>query len=315
VGSVFDQISFRSIKDIDHKVDEKVMGHAVSLPGFNSFIDGLPNVLAADGLRDLLQALRKAKELGRPIMWSMGAHSIKCGLTPWLIALAREGFLTSLSINGAAVIHDIELALAAETSEDVEAHLDGGVFGSANEPGAMLGACVEENGDNGEGFGQQAAALLAGERFARTDLSLLAGLHRLDVPVTVHAALGTDTIHFHPALDWGLLGTALKRDFELFIELVRGLDSGGVFVNVGSAVIMPEVFLKALTVARNTGTTIEDFTTANLDMIQHYRPRENVLKRPGGRAIALTGHHEIMIPLLACALFSGEIVTTKGDDE
>ena len=311
--SAFDGVNFRPVKEIPHKVHaSKDYGHALSLPGFQSFLDGLPNVLAAKELKALIQSLRQAKEKGKPIIWAMGAHSIKCGLTPWLLALAREGFITAFAFNGACVIHDLELALAAETSEDVAEHLSDGLFGTADEPGKMIGEALAQNPE--QGFGQTVTDLLASDQFPRRDLSLLAGCARLQIPVSFHAALGTDTIHFHPAVDWALLGKALQIDFEQYVAQIAKLNDGGVYLNVGSAVLLPEVFLKALTINRNLGRKVNDFTTANLDMVQHYRPKVNVLSRPGGQAIALTGHHEIMIPLLVCALLSGESRVPKGEE-
>ena len=315
--SPFDGVNFRPVKEIAHKVHaSQDFAHAVQLPGFQSFIDGLPDVLAAKELKALIAAIRLAKEKGKPIIWAMGAHSIKCGLTPWLLAMAREGFITAMAFNGACVIHDLELALAAETSEDVAEHLSDGLFGTADEPGRLIGEALSaaigveaasgKGATSNKGFGQIVTTLLASEKFPRRDLSLMAGCCRLGIPVTFHAALGTDTIHFHPAVDWSLLGKSLQLDFEDYVAEIAELNDGGVYLNVGSAVLLPEVFLKALTINRNMGKKVNDFTTANLDMVQHYRPRVNVLSRPGGQAIALTGHHEIMIPLLACALLSGK---------
>jgi len=310
-GHLVERVRFRPAAEIEHKVAaDEVFGHAVQLPGFQGFLDGLPSTLGAQDLKDLVAAMRQARADGRPILWAMGAHAVKCGLTPWLTALAREGFMTALALNGAAVIHDLELALIGETSEDVAAHLGDGAFGTADEPGRLLGEALRTGGRRG--FGAIAAEVLASDCMPRRDRSLLAALRQCDVPVTVHAALGTDTIHFHPSVDWSLLGGALQRDFTTYVDLVAELDGGGVYLNVGSAVLLPEVFLKAVTVIRNGGRRLEGFTTANLDMIQHYRPRENVLRRPGGRAIALTGHHEIMIPLIGCALLSGERPIPEG---
>ncbi len=304
MSSVRDKIKFHPVKEISHLVEaKKTFGHAVKLPDFDKFIDGLPEVLGAKSLKNLIKAMRLAKEQGKEIILGMGAHSIKCGLTPWLLALAREGFITSVAMNGACLIHDIELALCGETSEDVGAHLGDGLFGSANEPGLIVGEALDSKENRGKGLGKIAGELLTSDLFPQKGYSLIGGLSQLNIPMTFHAALGTDTIHFHPKLDWALLGKALEHDFESFIESVSKL-SGGVYINLGSAVILPEVFLKALSIARNTGSEVSGFTTANLDMIQHYRPNANVLKRPGGQAIALTGHHEIMIPLIGASLLS-----------
>jgi len=338
--SIKHKIKFRSVNEIDHIVKAKeTFGHAVKLPDFGKFINGLPEVLGAKSLKNLILAMKTARKNNKPIILGMGAHSIKCGLTPWILALAREGFITAVAMNGACLIHDMELGLCGETSEDVNAHLDTGLFGSADEPGSILGKALhdemgktlddeigktlqdqvngklkeeistaprEEDYNINKRLGAIASRLLSSsDIFPMKGYSLIAGLSSLNIPITFHAALGTDTVHFHPAVDWGILGKALENDFNLFIEHVSHLD-GGVYINLGSAVILPEVFLKALSIARNTGSKISDFTTANMDMIQHYRPRENVLKRPGGQAIALTGHHEIMIPLLTAALLAND---------
>ena len=304
--TVRSKIKFHPVKDIDHLVSaDETFGHAVKLPNFGKFIDGLPQVLAAKNLKALISALRTARNTRKEIILGMGAHSIKCGLTPWILSMAREGFITSVAMNGACLIHDMELAICGETSEDVGSHLSDGLFGSADEPGTFIGEALNNPENMGAGFGEIAVQLLQSEKFPLKCNSLIHGLSQLNIPVTFHAALGTDTIHFHPKVDWGLLGKALEADFERFIGHVSTL-SEGVYINLGSAVILPEVFLKALSIGRNTGSIIENFTTANLDMIQHYRPRENVLKRPGGQAIALTGHHEIMVPLIAAALLSDE---------
>jgi len=268
-----------------------------------ALIDSLPKILAADTLRNIIEALLKARQQNKPILWGMGGHVIKCGLAPVLIDLMHRGFATAFAMNGSASIHDFEIALAGHTSEDVEAVLPDGSFGAAEETGREWNQALTPNTGIGEALG---AALdrLAPE--AHAPASLLVQAWRAKVPVTVHVAVGTDTPHTHPAIDPAALGAATHHDFRLFAALVAQLNDGGVYINAGSAVVMPEVFLKALSCVRNLGHEVRDFTTVNLDFMQHYRPRVNVLERPhsqaGGKGYALTGHHEIMIPLLAAAL-------------
>ncbi len=274
--------------------------------GVAGLLQSLPRILAAESLRGVVQAMLAAKAATKPIVWGIGGHVVKCGLAPVLIDLMDRGFLTALTMNGAAAIHDFEIALAGHTSEDVEAVLPDGRFGSAEETGREMGAAIasaEESIGMGEALGRRLGAIANAETGAS---SLLLGAWRRAVPVTVHVAVGTDTPHTHPALDPAALGRATHHDFRLFAALVREMDGGGVYLNVGSAVLLPEVFLKALSAVRNLGHPVRDFTTANFDFLQHYRPRVNVVERPhagaGGRGYAITGHHEILIPLLAAAL-------------
>lgn len=273
----------------------------------NSFIDSLPKILAADTLRAVAEKLHAAKSKKRAILWGIGGHVIKVGLAPVLLDLADRGYLTGLSMNGSASIHDYEIAVAGHSSEDVEAVLPDGSFGSAEETGRDLNEAIRGALAADTGMGEAVCARItekADPRFAPA--SLLCGAYARKIPVTVHVAIGTDTPHTHPAVDGASIGAASHRDFRLLCEMVRGLDDGGVYVNVGSAVVMPEVFLKAVSVVRNLGHSLRNFTTVNFDFIQHYRPSVNVVKRPhanaGGQGYALTGHHEIMIPLLAAML-------------
>jgi hypothetical protein len=271
--------------------------------GINGLLDGLPRILAADALRAAIEAILEARRKNRPIIWAMGGHVIKCGLAPVLIDLMRRGFATAFAMNGSASIHDFEIAIAGQTSEDVEAVLPGGRFGAAEETGREWNAAANADQGLGEALGE-ALDRIAKPEFA--EASLLLSAWRARVPATVHVAFGTDTPHMHPAIDAAKLGAATHRDFRLFCSLAAELNDGGVFINAGSAVVMPEVFLKAVSCVRNLGRDLAGFTTVNMDFIQHYRPRVNVVERPhaqaGGRGIALTGHHEIMIPLIAAAL-------------
>jgi hypothetical protein len=272
--------------------------------GVSAWIESLPKILAADSFRGVLDALRKAREQKRAILWGMGGHVIKCGLSPVLLDLMRRGWATGFVMNGAASIHDFEIALAGHTSEDVEAVLPDGRFGAAEETGREMNLAIAEGNREGLGMGEALGKRLGTPPFA--PYSLLVGAYQAAIPVTVHVAVGTDTPHTHPQADAAAIGETTHRDFRLLCSLVRGLDQGGVYLNLGSAVILPEVFLKAVSTVRNLGNPLTGFTTVNFDFIQHYRPRVNVVERPhtrsGGHGYAITGHHELMIPLLAAAL-------------
>lgn len=271
--------------------------------GVAGLIGSLPHILAGDALRSVVHEIATARERDKPVIWGMGGHVIKCGLAPVLIDLMNRGFATGFAMNGSASIHDFEIALCGQTSEDVEAVLPDGRFGAAEETGREWNAALESGVGAGEALGC-ALDRLAPE--AHAPASLLLQAWRARVPVTVHIAIGTDTPHTHPAADPARLGSATHLDFRLFCSLVAALNEGGVYINAGSAVVMPEVFLKAVSCVRNLGHELRNCTTVNLDFLQHYRPRVNVVERPhaqaGGRGYALTGHHEIMIPLIAAAL-------------
>ncbi|MBK9169198.1 MAG: hypothetical protein IPM24_17295 [Bryobacterales bacterium] len=278
--------------------------------GLDGWLQSLPAILAGPDFRDLVRAIEAARQAGKAILWGMGGHVIKCGLAPVLIDLAKRGWATGFAMNGSGAIHDFEIALAGWTSEDVEAVLPDGRFGSAEETGREMNEAISAGRAQGLGIGEALGARLAERADPRyAAMSLVHEAYRLNVPVTVHVAIGTDTPHTHPAADPEALGAGTHRDFRLFCTLVTQLDGGGVYINAGSAVVMPEVFLKAVSSVRNLGYPLAGFTTANLDFLQHYRPRVNVVQRPhaqaGGRGIALTGHHELLIPLLAAALIEG----------
>ncbi len=270
------------------------------------FLSSLPDVLAAGRLRELAAAIVAAREKGKPIIFAMGGHVIKCGLAPVLIDLAQKGFVTAFAGNGSVAIHDFEIAMVGETSEDVEAGLKDGSFGMSDETGRLMNAALKKAAANGVGAGNALGRAILDAEFPHKDKSLLAAAARLSIPFTIHVSIGCDVIHQHPDADGAAIGAASFRDFRIFSEQVAGIGEGGVFVNAGSAVVMPEVFLKALSMARNAGKARSGFTTANLDMIRHYRPTRNVIERPtaggAGEGISLIGHHEIMIPLLACAI-------------
>jgi hypothetical protein len=275
--------------------------------GLAALVDFLPRILAGDSFRAVVDAILRARAAGKPVIWGMGGHVIKCGLAPVLIDLARRGFATAFAMNGSAAIHDFEIAIAGATSEDVEAVLPDGRFGTAEETGREMNQAIARGDAESLGIGEALGRRLeeiADPRYAPS--SLLLNAWRDSTPVTVHVAVGTDTPHAHPAADAAAIGRGTHRDFRLFCSLAAELNGGGVYLNVGSAVVMPEVFLKAVSVVRNLGHLLADFTTVNLDFLQHYRPKVNVVERPhgraGGRGIALTGHHELMLPLLAAAL-------------
>jgi hypothetical protein len=308
-------IEFGALKTVSlHARGGKVQVNDFARPpvageGVAGLIDSLPHILAGDTLRAVIDALWEARAAKRAIVWGLGGHVIKCGLAPVLLDLMSRGFATAFAMNGAAAIHDFEIALAGHTSEDVEAVLPDGSFGSAEETGREMNAAVRDADGigAGEAYGR-ALDRLADDRYVLHSILLQAW--RAKVPVTVHIAVGTDTPHTHPAAEGAAIGAATHHDFRLFCSILRGIDDGGVYCNAGSAVVLPEVFLKAVSAVRNLGHSLGGFTTVNVDFLQHYRPRVNVVERPhaqkGGRGYSLTGHHEILIPLIAAALIERE---------
>jgi len=279
--------------------------------GVKGWLDSLPKILAAGSFRSVVDALVSARAHGKPILWGLGGHVIKCGLAPVLADLMQRGYADAFSMNGSAAIHDFEIALAGFTSEDVEAVLPDGRFGAAEETGREMNHAIACGARDGIGIGEALGRrLLANGHSPHAGRSLLAAAYHGSVPVTVHVAMGTDTPHTHPAAEPAAIGRATHHDFRLFCTLVAGLNDGGVYLNVGSAVVMPEVFLKAVSAVRNLGYPLANFITVNLDFLQHYRPRVNVVERPhagsGGRGYGIIGHHEIMLPLLAAAVIESE---------
>jgi hypothetical protein len=273
------------------------------------FFAALPRQLAGETLRRLVGEIQRARQLDKPIVWGLGAHVIKVGLSPLLIDLMERGFVTGLALNGAGIVHDYELAMAGQTSEEVDAGLGSGEFGMARETGEDVNQAIVAGDRDGLGLGASVGRWLNEHDAPHRNVSLLAAAHRMGLPVTVHVAVGTDIVHMHPACDPAALGRTTHLDFRLFAGQVAQLGGGGVYLNIGSAVLLPEVFLKAVTLARNLGHELKDFATANLDFIQSYRPNTNVVQRPTrgvGRGYSLTGHHEILLPLLAAALVDGE---------
>jgi hypothetical protein len=272
--------------------------------GMRAWLDSLPHLLGAADFQAVVAAMRAAFDARHGILWGLGAHVIKTGLGPVLIDLMERGYVSGLAVNGAVVIHDFEVALSGSTSEEVDEALGPGRFGMAEETGRLLNAAINDGVARGLGVGGAVAEWLARERPAFQSASVLAAAARLEIPVTVHVAIGTDIVHMHPAASGAALGEGSLRDFRFLVSNVARL-GGGVFLNCGSAVILPEVFLKAVALARNRGISLEGLTTVNMDFVRHYRPQTNVVSRPVagiGRGYSLVGHHEIMIPLLAAAL-------------
>lgn len=275
---------------------------APSESSLREFLDGLPNILAARELRELASAIKDAKQKGRAIIVGLGGHVIKTGLAPILIDLMQRSYVTAVAMNGSAMIHDFEIALVGATSEDVDATLGSGSFGMAEETGRTINEAVAAGAKDNIGMGEAIGRQLQLMQPPHAEKSLLHAAYEARVPVTVHVAVGTDIVHIHPSADGASIGQTTQHDFRLLCSLVRELDGGGVYLNLGSAVVLPEVFLKTVTVVRNLGFKLKDFYTANFDFIQQYRPLTNVVRRPvagSGRGFSFIGHHEIMIPLLA----------------
>jgi len=282
---------------------------------FNHWLDSLPKILAGHDFREVVERIALAVSDDKLVILAMGAHPIKVGLNPVLVDLLERGIISGLAMNGAGIIHDVELAIAGHTSEDVDSQLAQGKFGMAEETGYFLNEAIKEGAKEGYGLGQAVGKMLVREAFPNNRLSILARSYEMEKPVTVHVAVGTDTIHFHPKADGAAIGKTSHRDFRIFAHLVSNLEEG-VFINLGSAVILPEVFLKALTVSRNLYKRPFKIVTANFDMISHYRPTTNVVNRPtgnGGVGYNFVGHHEIMIPLLAWGIRA--MMTDAGKNE
>ncbi|NLV24370.1 MAG: hypothetical protein GXY54_06260 [Deltaproteobacteria bacterium] len=276
-------------------------------PSFGDFFRCLPNLLGAVNLQRVAADILAARRKGKPVVMALGGHVIKCGLQPILKQLIEEDIITAVVMNGSASIHDFEVSLIGATSEDVGAVLHSGDFGFAEETGSGMNRALKKGREENLGFGAAIGRWIVDHDHPYKDFSLLAACAAKGVPATVHVAIGTDIIHQHPEADGAVTGEMTFRDFRLLVSVVTEL-GGGVWLNVGSAVLLPEVFLKALSIARNLGHSLDDFSTANFDMIQHYRPLQNVVQRPtagGGRGYSITGHHEINIPLLAAAILDG----------
>lgn len=309
----FDDISTYELSSRPSKVTVADFARPVApTAGLREFLDSLPNILAVDSLRQVAGAVRDARRLGKPVIAGIGGHVVKTGLAPVLIDLMNRGFITALASNGSVLVHDAEIAIAGFTSEDVDATLGAGDFGAARETGELLNGAAVRAAADGIGLGESLGRELAAMNPEFGDSSLLVYAFENRIPFTAHLTIGADIGNFHPSCDGAALGAATHHDFRLFCSLARELSGGGVYLNFGSAVTMPEIFLKAVTVVRNLGHELTGFTTANFDFIQHYRPQTNVVRRPvangAGRGFSLTGHHELMIPLLAAEILCREDV-------
>jgi len=295
-----------SLSDRASKVELATMAKAHAKgASLVDFMASLPDVLAARDVRSVVEAIVDSRSKGRHFVWAMGAHSIKCGLSPVICDLIRKEVITAVVLNGAGMIHDFELAAMGKTSEDVASQLDTGEFGMAKDTADFLNAATVSAAQSGQGLGLTVGRQILARELPHADLSILATCAEVGTPATVHVAIGTDIIHMHPSADGAAIGKASFLDFRLFTSVVCDI-SGGVFFHVGSTVLLPEVFLKAFAIAQNTGANPRDFTTVNVDFIQHYRPTVNVLRRPTasgrGKGYAITGHFEILIPLFAAAI-------------
>ena len=300
-----DGVKSYSLNERESKISFQDFGEPWK-PGGNMslWLKSLPKTLAANDLRKVAEHMVQAIRSENPIVLAMGAHVIKVGLNPVIIDLMERGFIDGLALNGAGIIHDAELAMVGQTSEDVAAQIGDGKFGMAEETGRILNEAIIEGADQGHGLGKAVGARLVKEDFPYKRYSLAVRAFELDIPLTVHVAIGTDIIHFHPSVDGAAIGKTSHLDFRIFSSLISRME-GGVFINLGSAVILPEVFLKALSLTRNLGFDVKHFTTVDMDFIRHYRPMTNVVQRPtleGGKGYSLVGHHEIMFPLLAAAV-------------
>ena len=301
----FSRIRTYPLRERPNKVHLDALARVWSKGGtLAQFLDSLPKILVGNDFRAIVEATATAVRNQRPVIVMMGAHPIKCGLNPILIDLMQRGIVNAVAFNGAGAIHDFELAMIGETSEDVQRGLDDGSFGMIDDTGKLMNAALSDGVQQGIGAGRALGEAIVKGQFKKRELSILHQGITSNTPVTVHIAIGTDIIHQHPSTSGSVLGEATYLDFQKFASIVATLE-GGVLFNIGSAVVMPEVFLKALTIARNLGNTVDNFTTVNFDMIRHYRPTENVVKRPthkGGQGFYIVGHHELLVPLWAAGV-------------
>jgi len=301
----FSRVTTYPLAERSNKVRVDEFARPVSASSsLGDFLDGLPDVLGVKVLRELAAAIVQARAEGHPVVVAAGAHVVKVGLAPVLLAMMKEGMISALALTGAGAIHDWEIAAIGATSEDVGRGLHDGRYGMADETGRALNDAAKEAAASGEGFGEVLGRRISHAALPHREASLLSRAFELRIPVTVHVAIGSDIIHVHPGADGAAIGAATFTDFRKIVSIVSSL-SGGVWINVGSAVQLPEVFLNAVSVAENLGCALSGFATANLDMIRHYRTDENVLRRPTfgkGKSFSLTGHHELNVPLLAAAV-------------
>lgn len=275
-----------------------------------AFLEKMPNILAVDSLRAVAEQIRRAKRLNKPVVWGIGGHVVKTGVAPIIIDLMRRGFVSAIAANGSVLVHDTEIALVGFTSEDVDASLGKGDFGAARETGEILNRAAINGQKDEIGLGEAMGREIRSQNPPNVEVSLLCQTYQNKIPFTAHLTIGADIGHFHSVCNGAALGATSHTDFKLFCSIVKELNGGGVYLNLGSAVTMPEIFLKAVTVVRNLGGELRDFTTANFDFIQHYRPTTNVVRRPtangAGRGFSITGHHELLVPLLAAHILCEE---------
>lgn len=295
--SIVDRVSKVDVRDfaVPHRAGASVL----------EFIESLPEILAGTSVRTVIERTAAARRQGKPLVVAMGAHVIKCGLSPILVDLMRRGVITALALNGAGAIHDSEIARFGKTSEDVVSGMRTGKFGMAAETAGFLNGAAATAAREELGFGEALGRALIDENAPNRDVSLLAAAYECAVPLTVHVALGSDIVHMHPSACGASIGAASMRDFRILTEAMRNLGGGGVLMNLGSAVVLPEVILKAATTLINLGCELRGMLGVNLDFVQHYRSNQQVVARVkeiGGDGISLTGHHEIMIPLIAAGL-------------
>jgi hypothetical protein len=291
-----------------NKVSLKDFASVEGDASFKSFWDSLPNILAAAEIKKVVKAIKTARAKNKPVIWLMGAHVIKVGLSPMIIDLMKRGYVSAIGLNGAGAIHDAEIAMIGGTSEDVAAGIKAGAFGMSAETSAFINEAVNVGVIDNLGFGEAVGARILADKLPHADKSLLASASKLGIPATVHIAVGTDIVHIHPSFDAACAGEASHRDFRIMAEMISNV-SGGVIMNVGSAVILPLIVEKSLSVARNIGRDVKKFTGVNLDFIQHYRSNLNPVSRArelGGDGVSITGHHELLIPIIYWALRSEE---------
>ena len=307
----FDRIKTYDLASRPSKVTIKDFAEPISeADSLKIFLGKLPDILAVQSLREIAKQIRRAGELQKPVVWGIGGHIIKTGLAPVIIDLMQRGYVSAIASNGSVLVHDTEIALVGFTSEDVDATLSKGDFGAAKETGEILNQAAKNGAKDKIGLGEAMGRELVAQNPPNAAMSLLCQTYQNKIPFTAHLAIGADIGHFHAACDGAALGATSHTDFKLFCSIVKELNGGGVYLNLGSAVILPEIFLKAVTVVKNLGFPLEDFTTANFDFIQSYRPNTNVVRRPtaggAGRGFSITGHHELLIPLLAAQILCGE---------
>ena len=297
----FDRVKTYSLKDRSHKVSREAFADPSRWQDHRDVTDLLPDILKARDLKAVVEDVLAARSKDKPVLWAVGAHVLKVGCSPLLLDLMARGVVTGLALHGAGLVHDVELAMVGATSEDVGADLGSGRFGMSEETATAINGAIARYVPEGLGIGEAVGREISEGEYPHADLSLLAAGYERAMPVTVHVALGTDIIHMHPSTDGALMGEGTYRDFQRFCSMVSELGDGGVYFNVGSAVLLPEIFLKALSLVRNLGHDVGDFTTVDFDMIRHYRPSVNVVARPtqeSGRGYSITGHHELLLPLL-----------------